>query len=42
MSTKDKTSEVFSYLKKVTCEFLARSHTVSLNNGLSNTSSRLC
>jgi len=27
--------------KKVKCEFLAKSHTISLNKGLSNTSSPL-
>jgi len=34
MSAKDKKSEVFSYFIKVKCEFLARSHTISLNKGL--------
>ena len=34
MSVKDNKSEVFSYVKKVKCEFLARSHTFSLNKWL--------
>jgi len=42
MSAKDKKSEVFSYLKKVKCEFIARSHTLYSNKGLLNTSSHLC
>jgi len=42
ISAKDKKSEVFSYFMKVKCEFLARSHTVSLNKGLLNTSLHLC
>jgi len=42
ISAKDKKSEVFSHFKKVKCEFLARSHTISLNKGLLNTSSHLC
>jgi len=42
MSAKDKKSEVFSYFKKVKCEFLARGHTISLNKGLLNISSHLC
>jgi len=42
MSAKDKKSEVFSYFKKVKCEFLARSHAFYSNKGLLNTSSHLC
>jgi len=42
MSAKDKNSEVFSYLKKSKVKFLARSHTISLNKRLLNTSLHLC
>jgi len=42
MSAKYQQSEAFSYFKKVKCGFLARSHTISLNKGLLNTSSHLC
>jgi len=41
MSAKDKKSDVFSYFKRVKCEFPARRHTISLNKGLLNTSSHL-
>jgi len=41
MSANDKKSEVFSYLKKVIREFLTRSHDISLNKGVLNTS-RIC
>jgi len=40
MSAKDKKSEVFSCFKK-SGEFIARSHTISVNKGLLNTSSLL-
>jgi len=30
MTVKDKESEVFSYFEKVKCEFLSRSHIISL------------
>jgi len=42
VSAKDKKSAVFSYFKKVKCEFLTRSHTMSLNKGFTNRSSHLC
>jgi len=42
MSAKDKKSEVFSCFKNVKGEFVTRSHTISLNKGLLNTSSHLC
>jgi len=42
MSAKDKKSEGFRYFYKVKCEFLARSHAISLSKGLLNTSSHLC
>jgi len=42
MSANDKKSEVFSYFKEVKCEFIVRSHTISMNIGLLNTSSHLC
>jgi len=42
MSAKYKKSEVFTYFTKVSGEFLARSHTISLNKGLLNASSHLC
>jgi len=32
----------FQLFKKVKCEFLALSHTISLNKGLPNTSWHLC
>jgi len=38
MSAKDQKSEVFSCIKKVKCEFLARSHTDSFKKRLLNTS----
>jgi len=37
MSAKDKNSEVFCYFEKAKGDFRARSHTVSLNKGLSTT-----
>jgi len=39
MSAKDKNLDVFSYFKKVKAELRARHHTISLNKGLSDTSS---
>jgi len=42
MSAKDKKPDVFSYLKKVKCEFLARSHIFYSNKALLNTSSHWC
>jgi len=41
MSAKYKKSEVFSYFRKVKCEFFARSHAFYSNKGL-NTSLNLC
>jgi len=42
MSAKDENrSFQLQYFLKVKCEFLARSHTFSLNKGLLNTSSHL-
>jgi len=41
MSTKDTKSEVFSYFNKVKGGFLAKSHAISLDKGLSNTFSHL-
>jgi len=38
MSAKDPKSEVFSYFKKAKGDFLARSHVISSNKGLLNTS----
>jgi len=38
MSAKDKNAEVFSYFTSVRCEIRARSHTISFNKGLLNTS----
>jgi len=42
MSAKDKKADVFSYFKKVKGDFRARSHTISLNKGILNTSLPLC
>jgi len=39
MSAKDKNLDVFSYFLKVKAELRARHHTISLNKGLSDTSS---
>jgi len=41
MSANDKKSEVFSYVNWVKCEFLAKSHTASLNKGF-QTNLRIC
>ena len=42
MSAKDRNSEFFSYFKKVKGDFLAKSYSVYMNKGLSNTPRHLC